>query len=358
MKKWFKWFSVLCLVTTLSLLVGCGGVNEEVATDKNTGKNSEVTWKLAHIRPEGTRTDDSAKWFAEQLKEKTDGKINIEIYPNSELGDYSVVQERVSLGDIEMQLSSVGYNVDKTLAVQVAPYIVDDWEMAKHLYNSKDGLIANYVADRLADQNIKLLAVYPQYFGSVALAKEPNDPYDPYSQKNLKVRVPPSKAWDALGKGLGFQTTPLPASEIFTSIQTGVVDGAIGAGTEGYYTQYKELIEYVMPIKTHFECFWLYMNKGLYDSLPDEERELIDVLAEELEVDAFKQAKEEETKYDELFKKEGTVVYNFTDEQIAKYANKIREEVWPKLEKEYGKEIFDQIKREVRKYEKNRSESK
>ena len=257
------------------------------------------------------------------------------------------MQERIGLGDVELQLASVGYNVDKTLAVQVAPYIVTDWEMAKRLYNIEDGLIANYVADRLEDQNIKLLAVYPQYFGAVALAKEPNDPYNPDVSKGLKIRVPSSKAWDALGQGLGFQTTPLPSSEIFTSIQTGVVDGAIGAGTESYYTQYKELINYVMPIKTHFECHWLYMNKELYDSLSDADRNIIDELSRELEKAAFEQAEEEDIKYDKLFKDEGTTVYDFTDEQIEMYSNKIRSGVWPELEKEYGKEIFDQIKEAI-----------
>ena len=340
MKKWLK---VLCAVLVLSLLSGCSS-SDSASKDKDDGK---MTWKLAHIRPEGTRTDDSARWFSEQLKEKTDGRIEIEIYPNSELGDYSVVQERIGLGDVELQLASVGYNVDKTLAVQVAPYIVTDWEMAKKLYNIEDGLIANYVADRLEAQNIKLLAVYPQYFGAVALAKEPNDPYNPDASKGLKIRVPSSKSWDALGQGLGFQTTPLPSSEIFTSIQTGVVDGAIGAGTESYYTQYKELIDYVMPIKTHFECHWLYMNKELYDGLSDADKNIIDGLSKELEKLAFEQAEEEDVKYDKLFKEEGTTVYDFTDEQIEAYSNKIRSEVWPELEKEYGKEIFDQIKEAI-----------
>lgn len=338
MKRLIK---ALSLIIILSLFAGCSNSNNTVSSNDN------MTWKLAHIRPEGTRTDDSARWFAEQLKEKTNGKIEIEIYPNSELGDYSVVQERIGLGDVELQLASVGYNIDKTLAVQVAPYIVFNWDQAKKLYNSEDGLIANYVSQRLEQQNIKLLAVYPQYFGAVALAKEPSDPYNPYSDKGLKIRVPSSKSWDALGRGLGFQTTPLPASEIFTSIQTGVVDGAIGAGTESYYTQYKELIKYVMPIKTHFECHWLYMNKDLYDSLSEDDKKIIDELANELEAAAFKKAEEEDKKYDQLFKEEGTMVYDVTDEQIEEYSNKIRKEVWPALEEEYGKEIFDKIKQEI-----------
>ncbi|MFR7349320.1 TRAP transporter substrate-binding protein DctP [Peptoniphilus sp.] len=339
MKKFTK---ITLLLACIILLTSCSsGKNKQ----SDSGENR--VFKLAHIRPENTRTDESAKWFAEKLNESTDGRISIEIYPNSELGDYSVVQERIGLGDVEMQLSSIGYNVDKTLSVQVAPYLVTTWDEAKKLYNSQDGVIYKYVEERLLKQNIKLLAVYPQYFGAVALAKEPNDPYNPDSQKGLKIRVPSSQSWDNLGRGLGFQTTPLPASEIFTSIQTGVVEGALGAGTEGYYTQYKELINYVMPIKTHFECFWLYMNNDLYESLSDDDKNTINKLAKEMEDNAFIQAQEEESKYDELFKKEVTTVYDFTDEQIKEYSNKIRKEVWPNIESEFGKEIFDKIKAEI-----------
>ena len=64
---------------------------------------AEKTWKLAHIRPEGTAIDIALKDFASQVKEKTAGRVAIEIDPASQLGDYTTVQERVSIGDVEMQ---------------------------------------------------------------------------------------------------------------------------------------------------------------------------------------------------------------------------------------------------------------
>jgi len=339
--------SAMC-VFLVAGLSGCK--SQAVGTEQQPAKEAEqtsVTWKLATIRPEGTRTDVSARKFADDVNSITDGRIKIEIYPNSELGDYSVVQERISIGDIEMQLASVGQTVDKTLGVQTAPYIVSNWEEAKTLYNTEDGIIGTYVGERLEKQGIKLLAVYPQYFGAVALAKEPKDPFNPDGMKDLKIRVPATNAWNELGKGLGFMTTPLPASEIFTSLQTGVIDGAIGAGSESYYTQYKELVKYVMPIKYHFECHWLYMNKEKWDNLSADDQKNIMEIAKKLEASAFEQAESEESKYDELFKAEGTTVYEFTDEQISAYADKIRNQVWPKIEADYGKEIFDQIKEAV-----------
>lgn len=60
---------------------------------------AEKPWKLAHIRPEGTAIDLAMKEFAKQVKERTSGRVDIMIFPASQLGDYTTVQERVSVGD-------------------------------------------------------------------------------------------------------------------------------------------------------------------------------------------------------------------------------------------------------------------
>ena len=50
-------------------------------------------------------------------------------------------------------------------------------------------------------------------------------------------------------------------------MQTGIVDGAIGAGAEGYYSNFKDLIKYYLPLNDHFEMWYLYINKGVWDDL-------------------------------------------------------------------------------------------
>ena len=53
------------------------------------------TWKISHVRPQGTAIDNDLKWFSETLKEASGGKLKTKIYAASALGDYTVVQERV-----------------------------------------------------------------------------------------------------------------------------------------------------------------------------------------------------------------------------------------------------------------------
>lgn len=342
-RKRFRLTVLLAAILTAGLLTACGG---EKTASENGNKEEQMVWSLNHIRPTDTRTDKAAKQFAEDVEKATEGRLRIEIYPNAELGDYQLVQESISMGEIEMQLASMGTNVDPTLQIAIAPYLVSNWEEARDLYNSEDGLINKYLSDRLQKQNIKLLAVYPQYFGSVFLAKEANDPKNPDSKKNVKIRVPGMKSFEEFGKGLGFTVTPLPASEIFTSLQTGVIEGTVGGGTELYYNEYRELGKYVMPLRTHFEAHYLTVNQDVWNKLSEADQESILHIAKEFEKNAFQQAEEEDKKYDELMEKEGIEVYDFTDEEIKAYADKVRKEVWPKIEGEYG-EIFSEVKAEL-----------
>ncbi|WP_394121283.1 TRAP transporter substrate-binding protein DctP [Planococcus donghaensis] len=333
---------ILLVALVLSILVACGSEN---SGDGN--KESEVSWKLNHIRPADTRTDVSAKEFVSDISDETEGRVNIDIYDNSQLGDYQLVQESVSTGEIEMQLATLGTNVDPTLQVAIAPYLVTNWEEAKQLYNSEGGMLNNYLSEQLEKQNIKLLAVYPQYFGSLFLAKEAEDPKDPNVSKDLKIRVPAMKSFEEFGKGIGFIVTPLPASEMFTSLQTGVVDGVLGGGTELYYNQLSELGKYVLPINTHFEAHYLTVNKEAFEGLSAEDQESMLNVAKEFEKDAFIQAEEEQNKYNELIEQEGVEVIELTDAEIKVFAEKVRQDVWPLIENEYGT-IFQDVKQELK----------
>ena len=105
----------------------------------------QYKWKLAHIRPAGTAIDKDVQWFVEKVGKESGGRIAIEVYPASQLGDYTVVQERVSLGAVEMQIGPLGTTVDKRLNLPSAPYLAKDWKDARTLF-SRDSLLRKKTA--------------------------------------------------------------------------------------------------------------------------------------------------------------------------------------------------------------------
>ena len=135
--------ALLATLMLASILSGCGGKQND----------STRVWKFSHTRAEGTDNDVMANKFASSLMENIEG-LQIDMYPNNQLGDYTVVQEAVGLNEVQLMLGSMSNGVDPTLSVQIAPYLVNNWEDAYEFYNSENGIITNYVRESLEKQNI------------------------------------------------------------------------------------------------------------------------------------------------------------------------------------------------------------
>ncbi len=333
-----KVLALLLVFVLMMGIVGCGATEEAA----EAGGVQERTWKLGHVRPTETSTDEDAIRFKDAIAEASDGQITVEIYPSSQLGDYSVVQERIGMGDIEMQLAPAGTSVDKALGIASIPYLTGSWEEAKEVY-SMDSKLMEAVADSFDKQGIKLLAPYPKYFGGIVLATEPVAPGDPNVDKGIKIRVPGIKSFEENAKSLGYIATPIAFSEAFTSIQTGIVDGAIGSGAEGYYSSFRDVIDYYLPVKSHFEMWFLYMSNDVWNGLSDEEKSIVENAASELAAGRWDRAEAEEADYLTKLEESGVEVVEITDAQVAEMAAKARTEVWPKIKGDYGDELFDEI---------------
>ena len=306
------------------------------------GNAADYQWKIQHGRPIGSAIDNDINWMVEQLKERSNGRIVIDVFPASQLGDYSVVQERVGLGDIEMQFVPLATTVDQRLTLQTFPYLVDTWQNVPKLYSTGSKLM-NIIADLLEKQNIKLISTWPSYFGGIGLTKSPPSPGDPDVPKNIKIRVPPNKSYGLTAEALGYMATPIAWTETFTSMQTGIVDGVIGSGAEGMLANYKDLVKYYLAVNDHFEVWYFYMNLDLWNSLSKEDQQLIKDVGLELENARFTKAEEEEKTNMKILNDSGIEVITFTDEELAGFAEKVRGEVWPQLERDVSSELLEEI---------------
>lgn len=308
------------------------------------GGQGEQTWKVGHVRPQGTSTDEDLTAFTEAVAANSEGMITIDVFPASQLGNYTVVQERVGIGDVEMQLAPASNGVTKALGITSAPYLVTSWEDAQETF-AWGGDLMNAVEELFAGENIKVLAQYPKYFGGIALAEEPADPTNPYADQGLKIRVPGIKSFELTATALGYLATPIPFSEAFTAMQTGIVDGVIGSGAEGYWSSFRDLTNYYLPVNSHFEMWFLYMNMGLWEGLSEEQQETVLAAAREMEAARWEAAPSETRSYEEQLAGVGAEIIPFTDADRAEIAEKVREEVWPQIEDEYGAELFRRITR-------------
>lgn len=320
----------LTMVSLMLLaLAACGG-------ETASGNEKSYTLKLSHYRADGAQADLDAKKFAANVAAANDS-LEVVIYPAAQLGDYTTVQELVSVGDVEMQMATLSSTVDKFLGITSAPYICSTWDEAKAIFH-RDSEFTAVIADHLEKQNIKLLSVYPLYFGGVILNKEPVDPANLDYNEGIKIRCQTMKGAELVSAMLGYLPTPMALSDCFTSLQTGVIDGMIGSGAEGYYSSYRDVAKYYLPYNDHFEVWYLYINLDLWNEMsPDQQKALQDA-ANKLEDDRWAAAPTETESYEQKLVDYGIEMIDFTDEELQAFYNKCQETVWPELTELYGED--------------------
>lgn len=300
--------------------------------------------KLSHVRPQGTTADTDIRAFADELAAKT--PLRIDIFPANALGDYTVVQERLSVGAVDLALQPVATAADRRMQIGVLPYLANDWDGARKVFG-KDSPLRAAMDEMFERQDIKVLAAYPMYFGGIALNKAPVAPTDPAAAKGLKLRVPPIKSFQLMGNAIGYISTPLPFSEAFTAVQTGVVDGVLGSGAEGYYASFRDVTKHYIAANTHFELWYLIMNKEKYDGLAPTDREALDGIATAFESQRWENAEKDQADNENKLKEAGANIIQLSEQELADHAARVREQVWPEIIKDVGegfaKPILDKI---------------
>ncbi|MEY8799151.1 TRAP transporter substrate-binding protein DctP [Leisingera sp. XS_AS12] len=311
------------------------------------GLASAADLKMSHVRPQDTTIDKELRAFAAEVNEATGGDVSINIFPASALGDYTTVQERISVGAIDMATQPAAAAADRRMQISSFPYLAGNWEDARAIYGP-EGPVREVMAELYAKQDITMLAAYPVYFGGIALNTDPVNPGDPSQPNGIKVRVPGIKSFQMTGEALGYIPSPIPFSEAFTAIQTGVVDGVIGSGAEGYYASFRDVTKAYVPANTHFEVWYMIISNQSLAELDAEDQEALRTAAAEFEAKRWTVAEEDQRKWEQRLADElGAKVVELSDAEREAMAAKVRGEVWPVVLEdvgaEWGQDILDKI---------------
>lgn len=311
------------LALTLSLTLGSVAVAEA------------ATLKVSHVRPQGAIIDQELKAFASDVKQASDGDVKIKIYAASALGDYTSVQERISVGAIDMAVQPAAAAADRKMQISSFPYLAENWQQARKLYGP-NGAIYNTMKELYAKQDITMLAAYPVYFGGIALNRDAVAPGDANAAKGIKVRVPGIKSFQLTGDALGYISSPIPFSEAFTAVQTGVVDGVIGSGAEGYYASFRDVTKAYIPLNTHFEVWYMIINSQTLAELDDKDRQALQQAAASFEAKRWERAQSDQAAYEQKLADNGATIVRLSDAELAAAAEKVRAQVWPQILEDVG----------------------
>lgn len=297
----------------------------------------EVTLRLATVSSTNEPIYQAMEYFAEQVSERSGGKVAISIHPNGELGGAQEVYEQVKIGAPIIQNSDPGYLSDYTpdFGILNGPYLLDDpADFTKILQSDIYGEMVDHLR---ANSGFELLASN-WYFGArhIISGREIRSPAD---MDGLTIRVPPNTMWIETINAMGGRGVQLDWSEVYTGLSTGVVQAAEAPLPSLYAARLYEPVK-VVSQTGHFTAFvGLVMNADLFASYPEDvQASLVDsaVAAGEYMTDLVR---ESESEFAARLEAEGVTIVDDVDHAAFKEATASVYNAFP----DWTPGLYDQI---------------
>lgn len=210
-----KYSKIMFFITLFSFMLIVSACSDGV------GEEGEIKIKVAHYFAEGHPQHKALEEeFVPYVEEKTDGKVTVEVYPNSELGAEDEYTNGVRNGSIEMVVAGMGLQeAEAKIGTLEWPYLFDDYEEAK---TSLDGEVGEEIGDEFRKLDVEPIGWTANGFRAISS----NDTIESMDDlKGLKLRMPEYHVYERTGEAMGVSVQPMPISEIFTALEQGVVDG-------------------------------------------------------------------------------------------------------------------------------------
>lgn len=216
--------------------------------------------------------------FAETVKAKTNGRIEIQVAHSAQLGDDAAMVTALRSGTLDMSANSQGAvaTVVPEFAALGLPFLFGDVQKAWQLM---DGPIGKELADKSAAKGMVLLGLWDNGIRQMSNSKRPIKA--PADLKGLKMRTPPDEVTIDIMKAMGADAQQIKFSELYVALQQGVVDGQENPLTNIASAKLYEVQKYISLTGHKYESTPFLMSKRTWDRLPEADRKVINEAAAE-----------------------------------------------------------------------------
>ncbi|WFM70311.1 TRAP transporter substrate-binding protein DctP [Halomonas sp. CKK8] len=290
---------------------------------------------------QGSPAGDTLDEWRRLVEEKSGGDLEVEVYYQNELGGQQEVFDLLVAGGVDMMLSWPMTSYDKRIGVIYTPYMTLSWDEAVQAY-SPGGWVNELLGGIFADIGLKFFGPWPEGFNGVAS----RDQYalDIESAEGLTVRTMPVFPAPQTMQALGYQTAAIDWGEVYTALQTGVVDGEAGNVIYWPYEYFRDTLDYYVHTKHFFMTGILTMNMDSFDRLSEAHQQVVSEAAHEIMEQQFVDARARDEHYIAKAQEDGMEYFALPEETLDTFARRAREQVWPLMEEELGAEIMDTIR--------------
>jgi len=332
LKRFFALFLIVVLV-----LSACGRPSGD--STSNEGDSGDVyKIRIAYLVSEDQSTHIASEQLKEKLETESDGRIQVELYPNGSLfpSDREAI-EAVQLGNVEMTIPAVAAlsSFNKKFMVFDLPFLFDTYE---EVYNALDGELGQELLTELEENNIKGLVFGANGFRHMTNNEGPIE--SPDDLKGLKFRTMESPVQTDSFKAWGANASPFAFGELYTAIQQGTYDGMENPISLIYTHKFYEVQDY-LTLSGHFYApTALLINNDFYNSLPEDLQELVMEAALEYKTEQRKLAEQQDKEWVEELKEFGMQVNELTDEQKEEFRT-AAESVYDQYASEISEDVIE-----------------
>ncbi len=229
------------LVVLLCVLLAVGSFAFAGGGSESQGSAQQMVLRYAENQPQNYPTTQAAYEFAKIVEEKTGGRIKVEVYYGAQLGDEKSVIEQMQFGAIDFTRVSLSplAEFNKALNVLQLPYLYRD---SDHMWKVLEGPIGDDFLASMTSNNLIGLSWFDagarNFYNSVRPVTALAD------MKGLKIRVQESQQMMDMVAALGASPTPMSYGEVYSGLQTGVIDGAENNWPSYESTSHYEVAKY------------------------------------------------------------------------------------------------------------------
>ncbi len=342
----------LLIVLLLGLLSACGGGSSKGSGSAGGGSENggeQVVLKLSHQWPKATTEEGDfrsvlGEKFAAEVEARTNGAVKIQQYPAQSLVKANDQYDAMQKGALDMAILPFDYYSGKIpeFAITLMPALVKNHEQAKAWETAKIGQMIEEIAD---ENNLKIL-VWIWNAGIIATKGDPIvSPSD--VRDGMQFRAAGSSVEEMMAAA-GAGIASMPSSEIYSALQTNILDGAITSNSSAAsYKLYEQVDSYTTSTENTFWFMFmpLTISKTSWDKLTPEQQKVVEEVAAELQTWTYEASEQDDIDATELFREQGVNVVDMDDaayEEWVKFAEPVWEAFAEKVEG--GAELLEAAK--------------
>ncbi len=294
-----------------------------------------IELKFGHVGEPGSLFAASAEEFARRANEKLGDKAKIVVFGSSQLGKDEELLQKLKLGTADFALpSTVMSTVADEFGVFEMPYLVKDRD---HMKRIEEEVLWPELAPAAEAKGYKIIAVWENGFRHITNNLRPITV--PADLNGIKLRVPKGEWRVKMFQAYGANPTPMAFSEVFTALQTGVIDGQENPLAQIASAKFQEVQKFLSMTGHVYTPAYVTVGKNKWEKLPEDVRMVLEETAKETQAFVYETAARLDTELLEEMKAGGIQVNEADKKAFVEASGAIYEEFSTAVPK--GRELID-----------------